>query len=449
MAEKKSGPVKPPIIDATPRREGAEKRAASGGASGARPEPSAPASASATPASATRPEPKQKASDSKPASATQPAPSASSAPRSDAAAASPASGPGAMSPLVLAGSVGGGALIGLALAYGVALAGWWPQPGALDGGEIAALEARTTEMERALAGQALERTALEDRLGAAEMALGQLSAAEAPSLDGLAAEADLDALSTRVDELASRLDAVAAGASAEDSTRIATELTGIAAQASDLSARLDALEPQVANLAPRIAATEARVDDLDTRIADQPAFEAVSAERDRVALLPSALGALERAVTSGQPFAVELAALEPLLPSLQISPQVRAVAASGADTDAGLLARFRAEIPDILAARPRDPEAGWAQTLLDQAASAIALRPTAGDTPQALVGRTEEALETGDVNTAAAAFAALPAPMQQAAPGFTEAWARTLAARDLLETIRAADPIAPATEASQ
>src|SRR5690606_38131828 len=96
-----------------------------------------------------------------------------------------------------------------------------------------------------------------------------------------------------------------------------------------------------------------------------------------------------------------------------------------------------------------DPEAGWAETLLDQAASTLALRPTEGNSPQALVGRTEAALASGDLDGAEDAFGALPAPMQDAAPGFAEALDATQAARALIAAARAIDPAAAGLQAVQ
>jgi hypothetical protein len=100
----------------------------------------------------------------------------------------------------------------------------------------------------------------------------------------------------------------------------------------------------------------------------------------------------------------------------------------------------------MLAAVPPDPQANWAQTLLDQAASTLALRPTDGDSPQGLVGRTEAALAAGDLAAAQTAFAALPQPMQAAAPGFDRELARAQSAQALLETVRSADPVAEAAQ---
>src|SRR5690606_31060425 len=109
------------------------------------------------------------------------------------------------------------------------------------------------------------------------------------------------------------------------------------------------------------------------------------------------IGALETAIATGNPFASQLAALETLLPTLTVSGDARA-AASGVTPPADLLAQLRADIPKILAARPQDDNAGWAETLLGQAASTLALRPTDGDSPEGLVGRTEAALASGDLD---------------------------------------------------
>lgn len=438
MAEKKSGPVKPPIIDAT-----------------ARPSDKAAPAPETKAAGATAPDDKAAAADaplktdspSKPASpsAKPVAGSAAAGDRSEEAhpkaGAQTGAAPrpeqqraaGAAIPVApLAATAGAGALVGLALAYGLAGFGFWPQQTAT-GPDLSEFDARATRLESAIASREAEGEQMVDRITALET---QIAGIEPASTEGLAAQADLDALSGQIGELSSRIEAIAAGASGDEVSEVADNLSGLSARIEELAGRLDTLEPQMAETRPVIEAALTRLDDLDARIADQSDFEAVAAERDRATQLPAALGALESAIASGQPFAAQLAGVETLLPDLDISSQARAAANSGVASASGLLAQLRAAIPQMLAARPQDEQAGWAQTLLDQAASAIALRPTEGDTPQALVGRTEAALDAGDLDAARAAFSALPDAMQTAAPGFADALEDAIAVDALLDAAR-------------
>lgn len=395
MAEKKPGPVKPPIIDAKPRTSDKavdEKQS---------PKPqTGTASSSTEKPQTTKPDPTPKTQSSEPDAAP---------PLRGAARPLP------LGPLIVA--AGAGALIGLGLAYGLASYGFWPQ--ANDSRALAGIQARTTRLEDASALQQSETAQFATRLDAIEGRLTDIQAREPAATEGLTAQ---------IAELSTRVDAIAAGASGQEASALVDNLSGLSNQLGTLTERVDA---------------------LDARIADQADFDAVAAERDRVAQIPGALGALETAIATGEPFAAQLAELETLLPTLEISQEARAAAASGITPQAQLLSEFRATIPAILAAVPVDESAGWAETLLGQAASTLALRPTEGNSPQALVGRTEAAIASGDLDAAQTAFAALPEPMRAAAPSFAEALSRTLAANTLLDAARAADPISASAEGTQ
>ena len=431
MADKKPGPVKPPIIDAKPRP--ADKPAAEKPATTAR-----PAAKPAPETQSSKPAPETAGAATKPA--------APQAPKADSSApkAPPRSSTTDAAPplLPLAAAAAAGALIGLALAYGIASFGLWPQQG--DSAPLAALDSRMSSLETALATQQADDGDLATRLDAVTGQLAGIEAREPVSTEGLAAQADFDTLAERIAGLSTRIDAVAAGAAGEAAGEVATTLSDISEEVGILTQRLETIEPQIA----RLDSFAARLDDLDTRIADQADFDAVAAERDRVAQLPAALGALETAILAGDPFASQLAALETLLP-LDITENVRTAAASGVTPPAGLLAQFRAAIPAILAARPQDENAGWAETLFDQAAATLALRPTDGETPEGRVGRTEAALASGDLEAAQAAFTTLPEPMRAAVPGFAERLAETRAAQALLAAARTANPLAAGPEATR
>jgi hypothetical protein len=445
MVEKKSGPVKHPIIDAKPRT--------SATSASARKAPETTAASPQTPDPADAPKPAvEKAPADKPAApeaskdapAPKSGPTGPETPRPAASSTTPPPAPQSLPLGPLLAATVGGALIGLALAYGLASFGLWPQSG--EDPVLAALESRTAQLEAGLSERDGETAEFETRLEELQSQLSAFDAPELVSTEGLAAQADLETLTSRISDLSSRVEAIAAGASGEDATEMAQSLSGLTSQIDTLTQRLDAVEPQVAETAPALQSAMTRLDDLDARIADQSDFEAVSSDRDRVAQLPAALAALETTIASGQPFSTQLAQLETLLPALQIPDETRAAAASGVTPAPDLLARFRATIPAMLAAVPPDPQANWAQTLLDQAASTLALRPTDGDSPQGLVGRTEAALAAGDLAAAQTAFAALPQPMQAAAPGFDRELARAQSAQALLETVRSADPVAEAAQ---
>lgn len=447
MTEKKSGPVKPPIIDATARQSEKDK-------------PAPQDTAAQTPKASQKPEPaplksgSASKSEAKPTSGSSakterpddtPKPSAT-APNTDTGPApkpkQPATKQGPLPFAPLAATAGVGALVGLALAYGLAGFGLWPQQEA-PAPDLTQFDARAARLESAIAARAAENEQMADTINALE---GQIAGIAPISTDGLAAQDDIDALNTQLSELSNRIEAIAAGASGDEVAEVADTLSGLSSRIDDVAGRIEAIEPEIAQALPALETALSRLDDLDARIANQSQFEAVAAERDRATQIPAALGALETAIASGEPFAAQLATVETLLPDLEISPQVRAAANSGAASAGGLLVQLRAAIPDILAARPRDAQAGWAETLFDQAASAIALRATDGDTPQALVGRTEAALDAGDLAAAKTAFGSLPVDMRNAAPAFAQALDQSIAVESLIDAARSGTAPAEAAQ---
>lgn len=440
MTEKKSGPVKPPIIDA-------KARAADPAAATAETEPkkSTPEAASAPPEATARPEVEAGPS----AAGGEPAQAGPDMVSPDGSEPKPETGEALSPPLAeqrlpvgaLVAVGVGGAVLGAVAAYGLALAGLWPQTGA--GGAVVdqgALEARIAQVDGALASQQGESAAALARIAALEDALESVQTdIESPELPDFSTFAPAEAvagLEAELDALGARIDAVASGASGEEATALGDGLAALSTETETLAGRLDGLAAELGALGPALAAIEARVDDLDARLADQSDFEALSAERDQAISLSGALADLEAAIASGGPFTRPLAVVEAALPDLAIDAAAREAAARGVETPAALRARFTAAIPAILAARPADPQANWAQNLFDQAAAAIALRPTEGEGHQALVGQTEAALEAGDLAAAQAAFSALPDAMRGAAPDFAQALDGALAARDLVALVR-------------
>src|SRR5690554_4532849 len=123
MADKPTGPVKPPTLDLKARSSGPEK-------AGEKP---------ASTAAADKPAPKP-AAPGKPdalASPTPPSGGAKDAPQTQAGKPEPA----APMPLALLTATGvGGAILGVAAAYGLAASGFWPQAGTPSSETLAALE---------------------------------------------------------------------------------------------------------------------------------------------------------------------------------------------------------------------------------------------------------------------------------------------------------------------
>lgn len=405
MADKPTGPVKPPTLDLKARSSGPEK-------AGEKP---------ASTAAADKPAPKP-AAPGKPdalASPTPPSGGAKDAPQTQAGKPEPA----APMPLALLTATGvGGAILGVAAAYGLAASGFWPQAGTPSSETLAALETRIARAENALEAVTNDISGLGTRIGSIENA----PPPEIPALpDDLVTQGGLD---TRLEALGRQIEAVAAGMPADQSGELAGEIERLGRGLETFGTELETLS--------------ARADTLEAQAANQAGLDALRAERDRFAQLPGATAALEAAILSGQPFGAELAAIEALVPELGLSNPVRAIAANGVTPMRETVRAFRALIPDLLAARPQDPQAGWLDTLMGQAESVLALRPVDGDgdTPEAVIGRIETALDNGDAPAARALLLDLPAPMQAIAAPVRAQLDAMIAADALVADIRALGP---------
>ncbi|WP_196260222.1 COG4223 family protein [Pelagibacterium limicola] len=422
MADKPTGPVKPPTLDLTARK------------------PAPDIEKKENPAAPSEPAPAQKpAAETKPAAAAaapRDAPKNMSGPQKPSVAANPAPPP----PLLALAATGlGGALAGLAAAYGLAIAGHWPQAGGVSQDAFSALEIRMGRAENRLELNTANLSGLEERVGAVE-------AAPVPQLpsDLLTPDA-LAPLEERVLSLDERIEAVATGIPADQSSAFSEEIARLGGALAEIESRLDQPDDVVDALSTSLETLSSRLQALESMAAAQADIDAMRAERDRFARLPAATAALETAVTAGQPFGAELAAVETLVPELGITNAVRTIAANGVKPTREIARNFRALVPALLAARPQDPQAGWLDTFLAQAQSAIALRPIEGeeDTPEVAVGRIERALDNDDAAAARALILDLPEPMQAvAAPVRTDLDA-VIAARALVSDIRA---LAPAAE---
>lgn len=450
MADKKTGPVKPPILDMKAREN------PSGDTGEEKPAPEKPAPEAARPDTTTGQEKAGPAPDKgkeipvggkdgeRPAAgATKPTPSAPTASGSSPGGTAKPNDSGAAAggrTLPLAATAIAGGLIGLVLAFGLAYWGYWPAtPAQVDEDATAALEARIAELENTMQAQAQSGGAVSERIEALEAGFEE-TAANIASLGEAApqpASDELEQLAQTVSELSGRVDALGAPSPDAETGVDETALSQLESQIADIEAAMGRLEEVEAALTD----AQDRLADLEERIADQADFDALSADRDRLAQLPSALAGLETAIGSGAPFANELAAVSALLPGFTPGDEGQAIAAQGAPTASALLAQFRELIPALIAARPQGQNADWFDTLLDQAAAALALRPTGADdsSPAGLIGRTETALEAGDLQAARDLIAAYPADMARIAQPVADGIRARLLARDLLTRAQAGE----------
>ncbi|WP_404401163.1 mitofilin family membrane protein [Pelagibacterium halotolerans] len=434
MADKKTGPVKPPIIDAKARQsedtDNTRTRAETPSTDKGKPSAASPSQASDTskPAGASA----HKIDDAQAAAGEQKPKTGSATPEPPRPA---AVGTGA---LVVTGL--GGAALGLAFAYGLAATGFWPttQP-QID--PTAALESRISDLEAAFSEISGSGAQINTQLGDLDTRLQTLET-EISALGDTppaTAQSDIDALTARVDELANALSAVSAGTSGRDATQIGADIATLQDRIGAVENDLGTIAPTLDTATSDLQSLDSRIAELEAALADQPEVAEITAERDRFAQIPGTIAALERRIAAGEPFAAALANLEAILPDLDIPAPLRAASATGiASTDA-MIHEFRALMPELLAARPLDPDAGFLETLMSQAQAAIALRPAgeiSGNGADALLARAETALEDGDLAGTRNALTALPEPMQSKATPLIDKVNAALAARTLLDAAR-------------
>lgn len=373
MADRSTGPVKPPVIDLTARN------------ANARPEerPAAPE----TPPPGTR----------------------ERKPRSD----------GAPNWLLLGGVAVGGAVLGTALTYLLANALPLPSRGpavpdltpelTAQGDKIDALSGTVTSLQESTAKT---QVSLDATIAQLDAGLGELKQAIADvqgSIPEPTPAVDLAPLENQLKTLKAQVDAIAAGASGADAGAIADSIASLETGISSLTTRLNGVDSTVASLRTDLDAAR---DTLSQHIE-----AALPNEVGPALKLPLILSGLEGAFATGKPFQQELAALQTVLPDFAIPATLSASAASGLIRPDALYQKFETALPGIMAARDAG-STDWTQNAVDWAKSLLALRPAdeqEGDSPEAVVSRLEGAMERRDYAAALALIDALPQAMRDEA----------------------------------
>lgn len=336
--------------------------------------------------------------------------------------------PARLWPAVLIGAAGG-AIMGIAVCYGLAAAGYWP-------GDQASLAQRVDQLQQADNATESRLADLGKRLDALQNDLtprlqtteSNLAAVEADLKPLKTVPTDLANFGTELKSLASRLDAVAAGASSADAGALAASLKTAQQNLATLTQQVDALTKRAGSTDTTVAALKAELDRAHAAIdkaAAAPSPQAIAAAMQ----LPILISALDADFVAGRPYAADLKALAAALPKAGIPASVAAAAAKGLPAAADVAAEFEAKMPDMIAAEPGSPAGGWQDQLAGWARNVLALRKVGaepGSGPDALLSQLETAVARHDFVGAAALLDKLPPPMQQAA-GPTVAEIRTLA----------------------
>jgi len=406
MAERKSGPVKPPIIDLTARP-----------ADSAKPETAAEPIGQPVEAAQETPlppelEPLREPDPPKPADP----PPISPPPR---AAGSPW-------PPAAAGAIAG-AVIAIAVCYGLAYSGLWPSAGET-GARIDQLQARLAGTEKSEAASTTLLAALNTHVGTLETDFaaklsagpGALTAMQ-QSLDKLQQEkpasVDLSPLEAQVKTLSARVDAVAAGASSADAGALAANLSTVQRSVTDLATKLAALDTRASATDTSITSLKGELDTAKAAI--EQAATAPSPKTIASAMqLPLLISALEADFAAGRPYAADLNTLTAAVPEAHVPAAVTDAAAAGLPAPDQLAQQFEAAMPAMLGARPAGTDSSWQGQMSDWVKNMLALRPqgaVSGDGPDAVLSRLDAAVTRHDFAGATTLLGQLPQPMQQAA----------------------------------
>jgi hypothetical protein len=406
MAERKRGPVKPPVLDMKASETGSKDSAT--------------------------------AADEKPAA--------------------PAARPRADKPLMPIGvwsaaliGIAGGAVLGVVLVIVLAFTGLLPGS---DRTNLVDLPARMVAAEESVSESLVGMRALNDRVVALQALNDRMTGLQA-DFDALAGEvgglgdqlrafeaepapetADLGPLEEHIARLSDRIEAIASGASPADADALAGVL-------GETRLDMDALGEQVNRLAADFAAREAALGSALAEIAamraEMPAADSGTITPDELLRLPLILSGFEAAISNGRPYATELTALGETLPGVSVPLPVAAAAETGLPRGERAALELSARVPEMLAAQPANPDAEWHQTALERLQALLAIRPageTEGNTPGAVVSRLEAAVRRQDFAMAEALMALLPAAMQDAAGAVVDDIAALSAAQSFVTELR-------------
>lgn len=477
MAERKSGPVKPPVIDLKANDATQPAESEKPAARSAKPASRAKADTTVSKSEPAKPAPQapvektdassEAAAAAKPASSspprTEPKPEAVRAQATSAQAATPVrQAKLAMPWSAISIAVVAGAVLGTALTY--ALVNLVPLPSTSPGfadpterlvdldGRLAALEDRLPALEQ---GSLKTQVSLDATITQLDTGLNQLKSAQdalTTRIDTVqasvpsAADVDLAPLTAQLDTLDARVTAIAAGASSADAAALAESLNGIEASIAAMTARLDGLDGQVG----QIDGIRSDLETAKSAIAKQTQTLG-GANIGPAVKLPLVVSGLETAFAAGRPFATELESLSALLPDLAVPETLAAAAETGLARPDRLLGDFQAVVPTILAGRTAESTGDWGKDAIEWTKGLLALRPTGempGNTPEAIVSRLEAAMERQDFVAADDLLGQLPSAMQSAAGDVATAIRNHAAAEDFVAALRA-QALAPTTEAAQ
>jgi len=228
---------------------------------------------------------------------------------------------------------------------------------------------------------------------------------------------DLNKIDKQIEIFEEKLNALAVGASSEEATQIAASLSDLRNNEKNLLAQINLIKTDLDNNGSNIAELENKLNQLSEQIAQ------TKLETNLIKIDPSnqplslAISKFENAIYNGESFNKPLDAIKTALPTIILPQNLEKLAISGLDNPDNIIVEFSNLVPTILRATPSNKDANWRQSLLERSMSILAIRPkgeVAGDSPAQIVARIEASLSNKDFISANELINQLPNKMQTA-----------------------------------
>jgi len=244
-----------------------------------------------------------------------------------------------------------------------------------------------------------------------------------------------------------------AGAGVEVVNEVRARLDGVVQASRTLDETVQALSARVQALEQRTAAAPAPSGELQAeigRLTTPIAARLAALERDveginktqndrqfdaRSAALTLALTNLKRAVSDGRPFASELAAVENLSSTKLPVSQLATFKDTGVPSLAGLTRDFAAASKKAIEKFYRGNANSIVGEMFSRAKAAIQVKPGdgTGSSVEAIIGRMDEALKTGNVKAAVTEGGTLQGPAQEEMHAWLQGAQARVTAEDTLQ----------------
>ncbi|MCF6320746.1 MAG: hypothetical protein L3J32_03140 [Rhizobiaceae bacterium] len=313
--------------------------------------------------------------------------------------------------------------------------------------DLAPLEAKITQLQDKLdnltntQAPTIDLTPIETRIAALENAppaAGGENVQSAATEQLQKLETGLDTLTKSTSELSARFESLEnAEPSAPDNNAISalidSAIAPVIASAKQNSTQFGELKNQVSALTRKIdEEVEARISKFDEKLKNAATGEKLAKS--------VAINALKSALTNGEPFSAALVSLETLAGPSEPLESLKPYATTGISTGKILLNEFRDLQSAIVLAASSNPEAGLSDRLMSSIRSLVTItsdEALPGDSPEAIVSRIAANLKSGNFETAAGEWKALPDQSRQISKSWMEKLSlRMEADRQMIELLQ-------------